>query len=171
MAMTSGIYCIRNVISGKRYIGSAISVSYRWHGHKSDLRRNKHHSPHLQCAWSQYGENNFEWTILEECSVEMLTIREQAWMNYYHSYDGNFGYNICPTAGSCLGCKHSEEHNHKIGLALKGKKKSEEHNLKNSVAQKGRKMSEERKQGMRDGWKKHYEKLRASSAQSTEKSK
>lgn len=143
--MTSGIYCIRNTISGKRYVGSAISVSHRWHNHKSDLEKGKHHSPHLQHAWKQYGADVFEWTVVEVCSPEMLMIREQAWIDYYQSYVQEHGYNICPKAYSSLGIKRSEGAKKKMADAHRGRILSEETKLKMSLAHRGRTMTEEAK--------------------------
>lgn len=138
--MTSGIYCIQNVISGKRYIGSAINVSSRWRIHKYVLGKSKHHSQYLQHAWKKYGASVFEWTILEECSPEMLTIREQVWMDYYQSYERELGYNICSVAGSLLGTKRSLESRKKMSETAKMRVHlpcSEETKRKISIANKG----------------------------------
>ena len=61
-----GIYFIRCIINNKLYIGSAFNIKYRWKRHFNDLKKNKHHSPHLQRAYNKYGENKFETNVLEE---------------------------------------------------------------------------------------------------------
>jgi group I intron endonuclease len=112
--MTSGVYQIKNLVNGKVYIGSSATIKKRWREHKKLLRRRKHHNRYLQHAWNKYGEANFVFEILEECLPEKLILLEQKWMDLLHSCDQQFGYNINPTAGSCLGVKHSEETKNKL---------------------------------------------------------
>lgn len=91
----SGIYCILNRANGKRYIGSSKSVHYRWkQQHKPDLKNNKHGNQHLQNAWNKYGESNFEFLILEECSIDVLEIKEEYWLDQFKSYERQCGYNL-----------------------------------------------------------------------------
>lgn len=65
----SGIYKIINKVNNKYYIGSSIkcTLSYRgrWYQHRRDLRANEHHCIQLQRAWNKYGEENFEFHIVE----------------------------------------------------------------------------------------------------------
>lgn len=72
-----GIYCIRCLISGKRYIGSSKAIRMRWSHHRNSLRRGKHTSPRLQKAWNKHGEAAFVFEVIEECSRDDLFIREQ----------------------------------------------------------------------------------------------
>src|SRR5258707_535337 len=65
--MTSGIYCIENLVNGKKYIGLSINIEDRWYVHKTTLRGNYHDNSYLQNAWNKYGENNFECWIIEKC--------------------------------------------------------------------------------------------------------
>ena len=66
-----GVYMIKNKINGKFYIGSSVDITYRWARHKRQLRNGNHHSIHLQRAWDKYGEENFEFKVIEECSEDM----------------------------------------------------------------------------------------------------
>lgn len=50
----SGVYMIKNVLNNHKYIGSTKNFKQRLKQHLSDLRNNKHHSPHLQAAWNKY---------------------------------------------------------------------------------------------------------------------
>ncbi len=59
-----GIYEIRNIQNGHRYIGGSTNVSSRWNEHKRMLRNGKHHSPYLQRAWLKYGESSFVFEII-----------------------------------------------------------------------------------------------------------
>ncbi len=38
-------------------MGSSKNIYSRWQKHRSTLRHNCHHSPHLQNAWNKYGED------------------------------------------------------------------------------------------------------------------
>lgn len=130
----TGVYAIRNKINTKLYIGSgAVSVAQRFAQHKSSLRNNKHYSGHLQQAWNKYGEENFEFIVVEECVPEDCLILEQYYIDYYDVCNPNFGYNSAVTAGSTLGFKFSEEAKTKISIALKGKTKGRKHTAEHSA--------------------------------------
>lgn len=79
--MNSGIYKIENKVNGKLYIGSTINFKKRWWKHKALLRHGKHPNSHLQASWIKYGENNFAFTIVEECSPNSLLCKEQYYMD------------------------------------------------------------------------------------------
>ena len=141
----SGIYKILNILNGKMYIGSSVSFEQRWTQHRSELRRNKHHSPKLQRAWNKYGEDAFVFSIIEECAPEILEKREQFWMDHYNAY-GRHGYNIALVAGrAMLGRNHTDEAKAKMSEAGKGKPKSNETKAKLSASQLGKKHTEETK--------------------------
>lgn len=109
VSQTPSIYQIRHVDSGRVYVGSAVNPRRRWNGHRSQLSRGMHSSPHLQSAWNKYGESAFVFEIIEPVLfVEDLVAREQYWIDKLHSYDPRRGFNVSPTAGSPLGVKHSE---------------------------------------------------------------
>jgi group I intron endonuclease len=110
--MEAGIYIIINKINNKKYIGSTKNFKKRWIKHKSELRARKHHSKHLENAWSSYGEENFEFKILE--NLEILAEREQYYLDLYKTYNEDNGYNICEFAESTKGVKRSEEEKIKL---------------------------------------------------------
>lgn len=113
----SCIYKIVNLINNKIYIGSTKELSARKSAHITDLRGNRHHSLYLQRAWNKYGEQNFKFEIVESIdSIDSLLIREQFYLDTL-----NPQYNICPTAGSSLGCKHNPEANLAKSKRMKGK--------------------------------------------------
>lgn len=119
--MQTGIYCIVNKQNGKKYIGSTLSFNIRWRDHKAFLNKNKHHSTYLQNSWNKYKEDNFEFRILEYVTAELLIQREQWWMDLFGSYEKEYGYNISPTAGSCLGCKRTDSTKLKLSINKLGK--------------------------------------------------
>jgi len=120
--LKSGIYCIKNIITNKIYIGSSINLKNRINEHKRYLSKKTHHSSHLQRSWDKYKEEAFEFNIIERVCNEKLLEREQYWINFYKSSNRKFGYNICPIAGNTLGVKMSEEVKRKTSERTKGEK-------------------------------------------------
>jgi group I intron endonuclease len=97
--MSKGIYCIRNSITGERYIGSSVNIEARWLIHKTQLNRKCHHSAKLQDAWNRYGQRSFIFEIIEEIidrENKTLAQREQYWLDHHNSY--RKGYNSTPVA-------------------------------------------------------------------------
>lgn len=97
-----GVYKIINKKNGKFYIGSSKNIYKRWDQHKNDLRNNCHDNGHLQNAWNKYGENNFEFEIIEECDDKIQFEREQYYLNTLKPFDDN-GYNIVRQISSKYG--------------------------------------------------------------------
>lgn len=125
--LMKAIYQIKNTKTNKIYIGSAVDVNNRWIRHRSDLILGRHHSIHLQRAWEKYGEESFEFSIIEEVSEsEQLIVREQYFIDLNKSANPDFGYNISPTAGSSLGVKHSDETRQKFSEVQKERYKDDE---------------------------------------------
>ena len=169
----TGIYKIVNTVNGHMYVGSATNIKVRWRKHKSDLKRSNHHSQKLQRAWNKYGEEAFEFSVIEECEPikEIILGREQFWIDYYKACD-NHNYNVAKVAGSCAGCKateetrkilseinrgelnsfygkhHSEETKKLLSDSAKGRTHSQESIEKMSKAQKGRIVSAETREKM-----------------------
>lgn len=148
---SSGIYQIRNLVNGKRYIGSAVRFRSRWHKHISALRRGVHHNAHLQNAWQKYGEDSFEFSIVEVCPRDKLLEREQ-----FH-IDQGCDYNKCMTAGSPLGVKHSLISKARMGAASRAswRKRKEEAGGKVTFTEEHRsKISKSRREMFANGYKK-----------------
>lgn len=130
---TSGIYAIYSACNDMIYIGYSGDITGRWKGHKTDLRGGRHRNPHLQRAWNLYGEDAFEFIILEECSVELLHVREQYHLDQYPKH-----YNCGPGGASPrLGVPHSDETKARISRANKGRKLASETRARMSVARLG----------------------------------
>lgn len=71
-----GVYKIISP-SGKFYIGSSFDVMKRWHGHKSDLTKGRHHCNALQKSALKYGVDQLEFKLLLICSREDARFYEQ----------------------------------------------------------------------------------------------
>lgn len=93
--MKAGIYQILCVPNGKFYIGSSCDVQRRFAEHKSHLRSGTHQNQYLQHAWKKYGEENFNFLILQLVESELLIFDlEQDWLDKTKSYDSEIGYNL-----------------------------------------------------------------------------
>ena len=105
-----GIYQIINLINNKKYIGSSIDVNRRKREHYSKLNRNIHSNKYFQNSWNKYGEENFNFEIIE-CieNKNDLIIREQYYINLFDTNNKTKGYNIRPNALNNLGFHHSEK--------------------------------------------------------------
>ena len=134
-----GIYGIRNINSGKIYIGKSTDIKSRFSFHKSKLKHNKHFNDHLQEDWNLYGEFNFEFIILEECLKEELNEKEIIYVKkikeenkIYNMRDGGAGgkffddYAKNKLSKSNSGKTTPEDVKEKISEALRGIKRSEE---------------------------------------------
>ena len=91
MIPVCGIYDIYNIKSDKHYIGQSIDIRKRFYQHKYLLRNNKCKNLKFQNAWNKYGEESFEFQIIEECRQEKLDEREIFFTKKYDSFLN--GYN------------------------------------------------------------------------------
>jgi len=134
----SGIYRI-DLGNGWFYIGSAVNVDKRKRNHRNQLKSVNHSNIKMQNCWNKYGV--FEFTVLEECEIQELLLREQIQIDRHFADPKNT--NLAPTAGSKLGTICSSETKDKISAANKGKVCSAETREKLSAAKKGQIRSDE----------------------------
>lgn len=113
-----GVYIINNKINNHNYIGSSVNIKKRFSRHKTELRNNKHPNKYLQRAWNKYGEDNFEFSIVEHYSYpDEIRKREIKNINVFGG-----DYNLTKVNINGRFC-HSQETRDKISKATKGKKK------------------------------------------------
>ena len=103
----NGIYCIRNKINNKVYVGSSVRMASRILDHLCKLKNNKHPNSHLQTSWNKYGNEEFSIFVISYCERELLIAEEQYWIDWLDSY--NSGYNQRPIAQAPTGQKMSPE--------------------------------------------------------------
>ena len=140
----TGVYCIVNLVNGKRYVGSASrSFRRRWVEHRSDLEIGKHHSVLLQRSWVKYGSSSFEFRILRITEPHEAVEYEQSFIDFYKAADKRYGYNIAAIAGSNIGSRHSKQSRKKMSESHKGRTPSDETRAKLSESLKGRVFTEE----------------------------
>lgn len=88
-----GIYCFRNKINGKCYIGQSIHLEKRYNEHKNNHLNPKYcnYNSKFYRALRKYGFENFEYIILATCQQCDLNALERF---YIHKYDSkNYRYN------------------------------------------------------------------------------
>lgn len=90
----SAVYCIKNITSGKIYIGSSVDYLERWNQHKKSLRKGNHYNKHLQRAWIKYGEASFIFGIIEYCTLELMPDIEMFHIRSMDAINPNIGYNV-----------------------------------------------------------------------------
>lgn len=91
------IYCFKNKVNGKVYIGQTIkSLRKRVIQHMTNSRpTTKSHKSYFHHALNKYGIDNFDLIVLERCvSQKELDERERYWIAYYNSTNKQYGYNI-----------------------------------------------------------------------------
>ena len=117
----SGIYCIINLKNGNRYIGSSKNIRQRLWSHRAELRHNKHENSHLQAAWNKYGEQNFDYYVIEVCDKDKLLEREQEYINIMKP---EYNINQETQRPPCAECSRKKQSETRKRLYAEGKLKS-----------------------------------------------
>lgn len=112
----SGIYCIENLVNGKKYIGQSCDTEKRKIHHFYLLGTNQHENPYLQNSWNKYKSESFKFFIIEDCNVEELNTKELYYINFYKTNIRDYGYNIAGGGDSLF--KMNEETKSKISKAM-----------------------------------------------------
>lgn len=149
---TIGVYTITG--AGRVYVGSSVNVRRRWYMHRRALMRGEHHSVLLQRAWDKYGEGAFKWELVCACDTAEEALRiEGAMILARRAANPAHGFNISPTAGSCLGAKRApmsperKEFQRSIWL---GRKHSDATKALMSEAGKRRRLTDEQRRAVGD---------------------
>lgn len=88
-----GIYKIENLKTNKCYIGQSSNIEVRWNKEYQNAfnpNSNAYNYP-LSQDFRKYDKQNFNFEVLEECSIEELSEKEKYWIKYYDSFKS--GYN------------------------------------------------------------------------------
>ena len=62
--------------------------------HKYELKRKTHSNTYLLNTYIKYGKKNLEFSIIEECKIDILLEREKHWIKYYETLNPYKGFNI-----------------------------------------------------------------------------
>jgi len=161
MEKTCGIYCIENIVNGKKYIGQSDHVIRRIKCQYNELKRMVSERMYLQLDWIEYGEENFNWHILETCINDrnILDELEIFYIKNLKSHVSENGYNVSWGGRKTFeGLHHTDEGKEKLrqnGLGRKPSEESRKKNRESNLGKKngfyGKKHSEIAKQKMRGG--------------------
>lgn len=85
------IYCAYNKINEKRYIGQTIQ--------NLSSRKSKHYTtdgcPYFHHALLKYAPDKWEWKIIDTgASAEELNQKERFWIEFFHTTQPDYGYNL-----------------------------------------------------------------------------
>ena len=100
----TGIYLIKNLISGNCYVGQAKNIASRIRQHLGSaysMPKKDYNTP-LHAAFRKYGLDNFELEILQKCEYSELNSLEEYWVAKYDCFKN--GYN--QTAGGKQSIRH-----------------------------------------------------------------
>lgn len=88
------IYAIRNVVTGKIYVGKTKNLKNRVQTHMSALKCGRHHIEEMQRDHDEFGG---EYEILILCRLNAdapdFLKEERFWFTFFNSTDEAFGYN------------------------------------------------------------------------------
>lgn len=142
-----GIYCIENLVNNKKYIGQSTNIEERWYRHRLALNGGTHYNQHLQGAWDIYGENSFNFYVLQECSVDQLDSLEVYYIDLFDSDNNENGYNL--ESGGGANKVVSQETRQKQRDAKLGRTLPDEHKMKISNSLKGHPAYPKSKEGIK----------------------
>lgn len=79
-----GIYAIKNILTGRMYIGSSKNVKYRFATHIRELDSGRHVNKPLQTDYNKFGAETFEAVLLVgNTDIEQLLSEEMAQITYH----------------------------------------------------------------------------------------
>ena len=98
LPFSKGIYCIYNIFNKKCIVGlTNNNFRKRLSDHRTCLRGNYHDNDYLQKSYIKYGENIFQFIIIEELlsnNLELLKNKEKYWIFKLYSNNPKYGYNL-----------------------------------------------------------------------------
>jgi len=111
------VYKVTNLINNKIYIGQTTqSISSRQKGHYKKIKQNS--KTYFHNAIRKYNIENFIWEIIDlACNKEELNLKEKYYIEYFKSFNKEFGYNMTLGGEGGVPTKETRE---KISKAEKG---------------------------------------------------
>lgn len=148
-----GIYKIVSP-TGRVYIGQSINILKRFATYRH-LSKTNNGVVRLYYSLKKHGALNHDYSIIEECSVEVLNERERCWQDHYDVL-GKMGLNCRLTGLNDKTGIISDETRLKMSISGKNKIMTDEHmeriraSHKRRIGTKGRKRTPEEKQRNRE---------------------
>jgi len=98
------VYKITNQVNQKSYIGqTSRTLNQRKQEHVNNAKKSKKPASLLYKAIRKYGVENFEWTLLEECSNDILDDREKFYIKKLRTHSSKGGYNLTEGGSTIFG--------------------------------------------------------------------
>ena len=136
-----GIYKITSP-TDRVYIGQSVDIEYRWNDYK---KKDSKSQIRLNRSFLKHGVENHIFEVIEECDVELLSVRERFWQDYYNVINGGLNCRLTTTKDKTG--YFSEESKLKMSESAKKKVRTDDHQAKltkaNSRPMLGRKHSKE----------------------------
>lgn len=104
MKTEAGVFQIKNTVNGKALVTATPNLK-TMEGKRFQLRMGSHKNAELQAEWKQFGEDAFEFEVLEALEdkeqgalarQEALRLLEEKWLDKLQPY-GDRGYNRAPS--------------------------------------------------------------------------
>src|SRR4051812_798262 len=96
------VYCIRNTVNNRCYVGSTFNIEYRLYMHRWYLDNGEHHIEALVSDWRKYGPSAFKLEVIEkDLPHNQRFEREQYWITKERAFPD--GYNVNPRADTSAG--------------------------------------------------------------------
>jgi len=161
MINKSGIYSIRFGNCERIYIGSSMKLNRRKSQHLYCLRRNTHQNPKLQAYFNKYGEELFNFNVLElvDGDFEQLCKKEQEYLDKYYAQeyikeeDNRFDkllLNVTPEVG-LMRVHWTKERRQNLVKRNKSFEWTEERRKEMSKRKRGKKKTKEQKESQMRG--------------------
>ena len=108
---TACVYEIKNINTGKKYIGSTKNFKKRISSHFCKLRKNKHSNTYLQNSFNKNGRESFKVRVIHECKLaERQKLEQEVFDIYLETDSWDCLYNIAKDAEAPMkGMEFSEE--------------------------------------------------------------
>jgi group I intron endonuclease len=88
------IYIFQNKLNNKIYVGQTVDFERRVKTHFKNAKGN-HKNLYFYGALRKHGFENFNYFVIEDLSsFEEMNEAEKFWIEYFRSWDKNFGYNL-----------------------------------------------------------------------------
>jgi group I intron endonuclease len=117
---SGGVYQIRNLVTGRIYIGSSTNVATRWYQHRRGMKDGVPPCRSMSDDLRRHGMESFVFEILEKCDRKVTRVCEQKWLNKYRPFDSTVIYNVCEDSTGPKGRKYPDSHKNAIRESLNG---------------------------------------------------
>lgn len=147
--LKSGIYCAIHRDSLRCYVGSSVDMGRRRRTHILDAKKGSLNCFHK--ALRKFGEDAFDFEVLEYCDKYSLVEREAFWIKFLNSASiKGFNTDKNPNSNYDYGASYSDATRQRLREAATGRKVPQEVRDKISASMKGRKKAPEHVQKVQE---------------------